>query len=115
MGGCVAPIKFNSLSEELTGASIQIEVTKFTKHSVITSGVNFVGQCSTQKCRINNVKQYFKKGFGTFIVKKEVLCQTCIACTDTLTNENVTNVMFYNCKFSIEGYSNGVKTEMKNR
>ncbi len=54
--------------------------TELTKHKFISDGVNFVGRCSNLECRIQKKKQFFKKGFGSFFVNKEVFDQTCIVC-----------------------------------
>ena len=59
-------IQFNSLTQEVTGATRVAEETEETKHTFVSDGVNFVGKCDNHKCRIQNQTQYFKKGFGSF-------------------------------------------------
>ena len=77
-GGC--GIQFNSLTNEVTGDTVSAEETELNKHTFVSPGVNFVGRCDNNECRIYNEKQFFKKGFGTFLVNKEVFMQTCIVC-----------------------------------
>ena len=59
-------IQFNSLTQEVTGATYNLEETEENKHTFVSHGVNFVGKCDNHKCRIQNETQYFKKGLGTF-------------------------------------------------
>ena len=73
-------IQFNSLTQEVAGTTEISEETELNKHTFVTNGVNFVGQCDNPNCRIQHEKQYFKKGFGSFLVNKEVFMQTCIVC-----------------------------------
>ena len=73
-------IQFNSLTNEVTGDTVIAEETELNKHTFVSKGVNFVGRCDNNECRIYNEKQFFKKGFGTFLVNKEVFMQTCIVC-----------------------------------
>ena len=41
--------------------------------------------------------------------------QVCIVCLKNLANKDITNILFSNCKFSIEGFSDGKKKEIKDR
>ena len=50
-------------------------------------------------------------GFGTFFVEKEVFCQKCTVCKKRLTNKEVTNILFCNCNFSLEGVMNGKRVK----
>ena len=41
--------------------------------------------------------------------------QICIVCQKSLANKDITNILFSNCKFSIEGIADGQKKEVKDR
>ncbi len=48
-------------------------------------------------------------------MNKEVFMQTCIVCSKNLSNKDITNILFSNCKFSINGVVQGQKREIKDR
>ena len=70
-----------------------------------------VGTCGNFNCRIQKVRQNFPKGLGAFSLNKEVYAQKCIVCSESLSPDNVTNILFYRCDFKIEGVAEGKKRE----
>ena len=70
-----------------------------------------VGTCGNFNCRIQKVRQNFPKGLGAFSLNKEVYAQKCIVCSESLSNNNVTNILFYNCDFKIEGVTEGKRID----
>ena len=81
------------------------------KHLFIDDGVNLVGRCSNPDCRIYKVVQKIELGLGTFSLNKEVYCQKCIVCSKSLACNDVTNIIFFNCDFKIEGVTEGKKVD----
>ena len=49
-------IQFNSLTNEVTGNTVSAEETELNKHTFVSPGINFVGQCDNHECRIFNEK-----------------------------------------------------------
>ena len=70
-----------------------------------------MGKCDNSNCRIKSEQQYFRKGFGAISVNKEVFGHKCVACSKELSADNVNNILFYGCKFSIEGRTDGKLVE----
>ena len=104
-------IKFVNPNNQITGECGNETSTELNKYKFFTPGANFVGKCDESTCRIHNVEQFLRKGFGTFAVNKEVWNQKCIACSKKFTNKEVTNILFYRCNFSFEGVTEGKKVE----
>ncbi len=71
-GGGFLPVQFNSLTSEISGEINYVVETELNKHELNGIGINFIASCYNQTCRIKNKTQFIRKGFGTFIMNKEV-------------------------------------------
>ncbi len=67
-GGSVLT-KFSSFSSVISGNGQSLKPSESLKQTFVI-GVNLVGKCENQTCRINGVKQYFKMGLGEINVNK---------------------------------------------
>jgi len=108
--GGTGVIKFTSFSSVISGNAQSGKPSESPKQTFVI-GVNLVGKCENQTCRIYNVKQYFKMGLGHFNVSKLVWGQKCVACSTKFTNDQVTNILFSRCNFKIEGRADGEMVE----
>ncbi len=93
---------FNKLTKEVIEVARDGIKTEENKHEFFGPGINLIGKCSNKNCKIVNEEQFFQKGITQVQINYEVFSSICIRCSQKIEPKNLTNILLYNCKFSVK-------------
>ncbi len=96
--------KFNTLPREVTGIN-----------NVIQTGINLIGTCYNSKCSMYKRDQYFAKGLGVVNIIYEQHGNKCGDCKKVIDQENVHNLLLYNCSYQMKSLCDRGQKGMEKR
>lgn len=75
---------------------------KAPPYRIVDRGLNLKGKCVNKECIANQQVVWIQKGMGTFDIGEQAYISICPICKKTA--ENVNNLGFWDCIYSVQGF-----------